>query len=270
MCESLLLFVPRVRAALRVFVGDVIPRVHRGLARRRTRRVVIGHFTQADQAVHRDAAVAQVVEMLAQVIHLLGQEFDHHGLVRRRAAIEFERCIQIGVNGQHAVLRDLRALGRARDLLVDAVDEPAQQVRVDGTDDRVRGLELAPVPGTRPHGAVALHDHLVHGHVREDRATMVLDAAHERLRELAAAALGDADAVLLEKAQEHEQPDTRPLLFRPDQVFTDHAYEMQPHAIVREPLGHDVPGAALHDVEHVAAFAALVHHRVHRAERRGR
>ena len=79
-----------------------------------------------------------------------------------------------------------------------------------------------------------------------------------------------ADAVGLEEADEHERADAGGLLVGRHEVLAGDAREVHAHLLVLEQAAQKIVRAHLHEAPQLAAFAALVHHRVGRAERRGR
>ncbi len=95
-----------------------------------------------------EAAIAQIVEALAQGIVGIGQELDHHRL-DVVAGAEFERFVEGGMDGDAAHLGDLRRLGVVDHRGIEAGHHLAQKMRMDGADDAVLGLEFAAVPWSR-------------------------------------------------------------------------------------------------------------------------
>ncbi len=86
----------------------------------------------------------------------------------------------------------------------------------------------------------------------------ILDAADQRLGELAAAAHRHAKTIGLEEAEEHEHAQARRLFIRRDQVLTGHAREMRSHPIVLEVVRQHIVAAHLHGAPELAALAALI------------
>ncbi len=221
---------------------------------------------QPDQRIAREAAVAQVVEALAQEVVVVGQELDHHRLDRIFGA-EAQRLVQRGVDGDAAGRGDLGAPGCPGDPGIQALDHAAEIVRVDGSDHPVAGGVLAAARGDDAGRAAVLHQHPGDVGAAHHLPAVGGDAVDQRPGQLARAAGGHAEAEHLQKAQEDEDAEAGGLLVGRAEVLAGDAGEVHLHFRMLEPLLEQVVDRHLHQPPQLAALAALVHQGVGGADR---
>jgi len=110
--------------------------------------------------------------------------------------------------------------------------------------------------------------HIGIGH---DVAAMIPDAGDEGVSQPPGAASRHAETAAFEKAQEYVDADGGGLFIGRHQVLAGHARKMHAHLLVLEQVAEQIVTAHLHDAPQLAAFAALVEHRMsgaHRSRRR--
>src|SRR5580692_6851041 len=129
---------------------------------------------------------------------------------------------------------------------------------MDRADDRLARRVAVAIGRDDPRRTAAGDDDLAHVLAGEHRATTILNAPGECLRELAAATHRDAKPVRFQEAQEYEHAQARRLLIRGHQVLSRHPRKMCAHAIVFEIIREHIMAAHLHRAPELPALATLI------------
>src|SRR5262245_53563990 len=116
------------------------------------------------------------------------------------------------MNRDARIFRDLRGLGGPHDLRIEALDHPAEMMRVNCADDGITRFVFAALARYHADRATVPGHYACDVHVGDDVAAEIPDACDESVRQLAAAADRHADAMGLHESNENEDAEAGRLL----------------------------------------------------------
>ena len=133
---------------------------------------------------------------------------------------------------------------------------------MDRRDNGILGPEFFAFGGPQPHGPAAFDDHAVHFGVQPDLAAMILDTIDQGARQLAAAAFGKTDRVIMghDDHDDHAQPRAH-IIGELQNPFGRPFQDKDLEKVTFKQLIHDLQRAAIHQIQQTPPiFVALHHH----------
>src|SRR5665213_4295612 len=127
-------------------------------------------------------------------------------------------------------------------------------VRVYRGDDSIAGIKLLSIVGNNAGRAPSLGGDTDNVHFSEHGAAVILNTGDQRTGQCATAADRNTKAVVLEKAEKHEQSNASAFLIRRHEVLAGYARKVRLDPFILKVLAQQLMRAHLHSAPQLATF----------------